>query len=155
MLIQTKHFGQLEIEETEIISFPEGILGFPETTRYIILQEEKSPFFWLQAVESSEPCFVLINPQLVKTDYNPKIDQEALTNLGIEDKHNLLYYTIVVVPENIQQIRTNLQAPLAINLQKKIAKQIVLNQPEYPIRYAIFDYLKGGAENAGIDSQNK
>jgi len=155
VLIETKHFGQLEIEEKEIIDFPEGIPGFPEIHRYIPLEEKDSPFLWLQAVDNIEPCFVLINPETFYPNYVPYIDESTLSILRTKDKADLVYYTIVVVPEDFKKMRTNLQAPLAINFLEKVGKQVILNQPEYQLRYYIFQELQGGGIDASANQEVK
>lgn len=155
MLIESKHFGKLEIEEKEIITFPEGILGFQEINGYVLLEEKDSPFFWLQAVDVPEVCFIIVDPRIFYPDYNPNVAEDILASLEIKDKTELAYYTIVVIPDDVKKMRTNLQAPLVVNLQKRVAKQIVLNQPEYPLRYFILQELERGGKNAGIDQKTK
>jgi len=157
LLIETKNFGKIEIEEKEIITFVEGILGFPEVERYILLgdKEEKNSFFWLQAVDYPELSFVVLEPGFFYPGFKPKLSQENLEVLGIEDQSSLLFYSITVVPEDVSQVRTNLQAPLVINTKNKKAKQIILNQPEYSLRHYLFQQLKGGTVNACADQKAK
>lgn len=149
MLIESKHFGKVEIPEEEVIFFPEGIPGFSEIHRYILLEEKDSPFLWLQAIDKIEPCFIVINPKIFYPNYKPHLASDILESLEIKDKEQLIFYTIVVIPEDITQMRTNLQAPLVISMENKRARQVVLNQPEYQLRHYIFQDLKGGGADAG------
>ena len=40
MTLQTKVFGEVTIEEEKIITFPGGIIGFPELTQFTLLHDE-------------------------------------------------------------------------------------------------------------------
>ena len=60
MKVQTKIFGEIEIGDDKIITFPGGIIGFPEMTKFTLLfDEEKKPasIHWLQSLdEPALPC---------------------------------------------------------------------------------------------------
>lgn len=159
MLIETKHFGKIEIDENEIIEFEESIPGFPDVHRYVLLGEndQNSPFLWLQAVNTLEPSFVVTQPKIFKPEYSPRLTSEVIESLDIKDLNKILFYSIVVVPEDITQLRTNLQAPIVINTENNKAKQVVLNQPEYKLRHYIMEEIKkkGGGENASAHQKAK
>lgn len=71
MKIITRDFGEQEIEEDKIITFPEGIIGFENVKRYALLSPLGDGVFpmWLQAVDSKEPCFVVYDPMVIYSDY--------------------------------------------------------------------------------------
>ena len=78
MKIITRDFGEVEIDEKTIITFPEGIIGFEQTKRYALLSplgDGKFPM-WLQSVENAEPCFVVYDPALVCPNYRFEISDE-------------------------------------------------------------------------------
>ena len=64
MTIQTKHFGELNIDENKIIIFPEGIPGFPDYKNIylFLMRKTNSPFCWLQSIDDGSIAFALINP---------------------------------------------------------------------------------------------
>lgn len=151
MLIQSKHLGLIEIDEEKIITFQEGIIGFSDIHRYILLgEEEGNPFQWLQAVDEPNLTFVVVPSKVICPTYKPKLNQDVLENLKIGDLEKVLFYSIVVLPEDISQMRTNLQSPLVINLENNKAKQVVLNQPEYKVRHYILQEM-GEAKNVSAD----
>lgn len=41
MIIETKAFGQVEITDDKIITFPGGIIGFPDMKRFTLLHDEE------------------------------------------------------------------------------------------------------------------
>lgn len=142
MEIRTKYFGTFSIEESKIIHFEEGILGFHEYKEYILLgQEEDSPFCWLQSVENGDLAFALVDPTVICPDYEPKVAEEQLVRLGDIVPGSLLVYAIVTVPEKIQNMTANLMAPIIIHIHTQKGAQLITEEEKYPIRYKIFDTL--------------
>ncbi|MFZ5968975.1 MAG: flagellar assembly protein FliW [Bacillota bacterium] len=137
MLIQTRHFGEIEIQEDTILDFPEGIPGFEAFKKYAIIKnpDPENHFHWLQCVDNPEITFVVINPFLVMENYDFEIPEYIVEKLKIEDHGDILILSIVTIPENIEEMRTNLKAPVLININKKLGKQLVLSDDRYPMRY--------------------
>ena len=100
MILQTKYFGEIDAKEEEIISFKNGLLGFEDIDRYVLIdnEEEGSPFKWLQGVNGSKPAFVIIDPFAVKNNYEINLSDEVLKELDIKDAGEVVVYSIVVVP---------------------------------------------------------
>ncbi|MCL4423936.1 MAG: flagellar assembly protein FliW, partial [Firmicutes bacterium] len=64
MRIETTRFGPLKVNREDIIYFPEGLLGFPENTRFVFIDLEDRPSFrWLQAIDNPELAFVVLKPE--------------------------------------------------------------------------------------------
>lgn len=139
MQIDTGHFGKLEIREDDIITFPEGIPGFEELRRFTLLSmgEELSNFFWLQSIDKPEICFVVADPFVIYNGYEVNIEDEDLELLGITGPETVLTLVIAVIPEKPEDIRVNLKAPIVINVEKKLGKQVLQQDESLPIRYYI------------------
>mgnify|MGYP000970984536 CR=1 FL=1 len=137
MQLNTAHFGDIEISEEEIINFPEGIPGFEDNKKYVLIGNESNEavFFWLQSIDSPELCFVVTDPFMVYDGYTVDVADEDVELLGITDSNNVLTLTIVIIPENMNEIRVNLKAPILINVEKKTGKQIIQKNDNLPIRY--------------------
>ena len=60
---------------------------------------------------------------------------EELAELAVTDADELSVYTLVVVPRDRTQIRTNLKAPILINPKHRLAKQSIVEHADYPVRY--------------------
>ncbi|HID15213.1 MAG TPA: flagellar assembly protein FliW, partial [Candidatus Atribacteria bacterium] len=90
MILTTKRFGKIEIDEANIINFPKGILGFPHVKRYTFISEEENDvFLWLQGIDD-DVAFIVTNPLFFKPDYSIKISPEEIEELqtdNIEDIH--------------------------------------------------------------------
>lgn len=87
MKIITRDFGEQEVDESRIITFPEGIIGFEDKKKYALLSplgDEKFPM-WLQAVDSKEPCFVVYDPMEIYSGYRFEISDEEQATLRIDE----------------------------------------------------------------------
>ncbi len=143
MQIETSRFGKIEIEESKIIFFTSGILGFPEAKRYVLIPHPNSPFFWLQAVDVPELAFVVIDPKIFFPEYEITIPPEAKKELHIKDKDEICILCIVTIPKDKpEEMTVNLLGPIIINVTRKLAKQIVLNSKRYPLREPLYQRLK-------------
>ena len=144
MLQQTKHFGEIEVDSENIIYFNEGLPGFQNEKEFILIDspEAESPFKWLQSIKNTYLAFVVINPFIIKKDYDFELDGGAVKKLGIAKKEDVAVYAILVVPEDINKISMNLKAPVIINVKTKIASQIILDTDKYTVRHYILDELR-------------
>ena len=140
MKLHARSFGEIEINQEDILTFPEGIPGFEDSKRYIIINnpDEENPFDWLQSVDNGDLAFVIINPFFVKPDYDIIIPESALEKLKIIDESDVALYSIVVVPEKIEDMTVNLTGPIVINVREKLGKQIILDDNRYTTKYYIF-----------------
>lgn len=157
MLLQTKYFGELNIEEKDIFSFSHGIPGFENVCRFILIDSDEpdSPFKWLQGVDEPKPAFVIVDPFVIKKDYEVNLDDEVLKELQIKDASAVMIFCIVVVPEDIKKMTVNLQAPLIINSVNKTGRQLILDTDRYSVRHYILEELQGRGEmqDAGTDEE--
>lgn len=137
MEIETVHFGNVEINDGGIITFPEGVPGFEDVHRFILLGNvgEKEAFFWMQSVDKPDVCFVVTDPFVIYNNYNVDVDDDDIAILEINGSENVLTLVIVVVPDNIEDARVNLKAPVIINMDKKIGMQVLQKNESLPIRY--------------------
>lgn len=140
MIIETAGFGKLEILEEKIIHFEEGLPGFEEEKDFVIIfnEDEGNPFHYMQSVNNMELFFVIMNPFEIFKDYDFKLKDNIIEKLKIIEENDVTIYTIVVIPEDVEKITTNLMGPLVINNREKLAKQIVLDDEKYTTKHYIF-----------------
>jgi len=138
--IKTTRFGDVEIDENLIIALPEGILGFEDLNRYIILDhfDRESPFKWLQSVEDPSLAFVITDPLIFVPEYVAKISKEEVKSIELSDVGKALIVVIVNIKRDHSEITVNLQGPLVINTEKKLAKQVVIKESDYSVRHVVF-----------------
>ncbi|WP_416198693.1 MAG: flagellar assembly protein FliW [Sporanaerobacter sp.] len=140
MKLHASNFGEIEIDEEDILTFPEGIPGFEECKKFIVINnpDEENPFDWLQSVDNEDLAFVIMNPFFVFPDYDITIPESAIEKLKIKDETDVFVYTIVVVPENLEDMTTNLSGPIIINGREKLGKQVILEDNRYTTKHYIF-----------------
>jgi len=137
--VKTQRFGPIEVSPEDIITFPEGLLGFPECTRFVVIQhKEGSPFRWLQSVEHAELAFLIIDPAELVPDYAPIMEDQVALDLGLTEETARLVYTIVTIPRgNPQAMTLNLAGPIVINGETRIARQLVLTDERYGTKHLV------------------
>ncbi len=139
MEIQTARFGTITAQEDKVILFPKGILGFSQNKKFILFPHtEGSPFYWLQSVDDGTIAFVVMNPQLVKSDYTINIEENLLKELHAENLSELEVMCVVTIPLNQPDKMTiNLLGPIIINVNKRCALQIICPDENYSHRHPI------------------
>ena len=145
MQLETAHSGVIEIDVAECIDFPEGIPGFEHCKKFVLLGHDSNehPFFWLQSVDRPEYCFVVTDPFIIYNGYGVDIDDEDVNLLQITNADTVLTVAVVVVQENIKDARVNLKAPILINTEKKLGKQVIQKNDNLPIRYNLYQNQNG------------
>lgn len=146
MKINTRVFGEVDIEEEKILTFERGIIGFPELQRFTLLYDvEKGTgagIRFLQSIEEPEFAMPVMDPLLVKEDYNPSVDDELLAGLGDLNVDDLLVLITVSVPSDLTKMTANLQGPFVINVKTRKACQVIVDGDEYPVKFPIYDIIK-------------
>ncbi len=142
--IRTKPFGEITIEEKQIIDFPEGILGFEYVKKYAILDDSHSgsPFRWIQAIEEPDLAFVIILISDFIQDYDLNISESDYEVVGLKAKDELLVFSIVTVPEDYKKMTANLMGPVIVNPVKRIGKQAISLSEKYGVRHRILENMK-------------
>ena len=146
MRVKTRIFGEIEIDESKIIHFPSGIIGFPEMIDFAIIYDEEkgkdAPIRWMQSLQETEFALPVMDPLLVMATYNPEVEDDYLIPLGEMKEEDALVLVTVRVPEDLRKMSVNLQAPIIINAETKKAAQIIVNTEKYPVKYYIYDILQ-------------
>lgn len=139
MLINTKFLESIEIEQKNIISFEHGLPGFNALHNFVLLPVEgNAALNYLQSIEQTDICFILMNPFLIIEDYEINISEEIVANLKIEKPEDTCLYSTLTITENIKDITANLAAPIIINTVNNKAAQEILNDSKYDIKYKLY-----------------
>lgn len=157
MLLNTRHFGEIEILEDRHITFANGLPGFDDVHRFVLLEsnDAESPFKWLQSIDQPQLAFAIVNPFMLKPDYDFEISDEVQKELSIEKEEDLSIFVIIIVPEDITKISMNLKAPLVINVKNRKGMQIILDTDKYNVRHYILDEIskQGVSQDACADKE--
>ena len=141
MIIKTRQFGDVDVDETRIITMPKGMPGFPGMDRYTLLShEEMDPFLTFQCLDDPELAFALMDPFLFLEEYPVDIDG-AVKEMGwaVEKTEELFLYTIVNASgDRPEEITANLAGPILIHTGIHEAVQMVIPDERFSHQHPIF-----------------
>ena len=163
MQIKSDKFGLVEINESSVIDFPGGIPGFTDLSKFAIVKcEQTEPIQWFQSVEDGHVTLPVINPFLIKSDYNIEINDDELDLIRTHNEEDLLVYNVMVLPEDLRQMTINLMAPILINIKDMIGCQVLMDHKDIPLKYPAYDALmeyhkdaERGDSGACSDKENR
>jgi len=140
MKYETARFGSLEIQDQDILVFPDALYGFDQEKEFALLPLDptiESPMEWLQSLTSRELAFIVTDPFLFIPEYKMVLSDSEQTQLGIESMESVVVRVIVTIPKVHTEMTANLVAPIVINQEKSLAKQVVLTNAEYDTKYSL------------------
>lgn len=151
MKIKTRAFGEIEISDDKIITFDNGIIGFPDMKHFTLLHDEEkgtsAGIRFLQSIEEPGFAMPVMDPLTVKPDYDPEVEDELLKGMGNLSNENILVLVTVTVPSDLKRMSVNLQGPIIINVDERKACQLIVDNELYPVKFPIYDILQ--ARKAG------
>jgi flagellar assembly factor FliW len=132
MKLETPHFGELDIEETEMYVFKQGIPGFEQLSKFALLEiEPGSPFRLLQSVDELEISFVVADPFMFYKDYEWELSESAQQELQLDKVEDIEVRSIVTIHSDLHKATINLLAPLVFNVRARLGKQHILHNSGY------------------------
>lgn len=128
-------------ESRNVITFPEGLLGFEEIHEYRLFHEDEENVLWslTAANEDQIPSFIVMDPFTICEEYNPQVSLKDLEQLGNPQPEDLCFLVIAVIRTPLSESVVNLKAPIVINIATQLAAQVILEDAAYPLRYRLFD----------------
>ena len=139
MNIDSPRFGALEVDEERILNFARGLPGFPDCTRFFVVDHDKeTPLKWLQSVDRPEIAFLIVEPEQVMKSFEVDVPT-AVLNLLQWDKDSTEADVSVFVILNVEDgnLTANLKAPVIVNIPKRLACQMIVEDPGAPVRAPI------------------
>lgn len=133
MNIKTRFFGEIEIDERDIITFPNGLFGFESEKRFLVIydsDEEVKNIMFLQCVDNEHLCFIVIDTRYFGERYAPVIPEDAYRSLSFntrENKENALILAVAVINHEYEKSTANLLSPILINPANNMAMQVILD----------------------------
>ncbi|MEW6522469.1 MAG: flagellar assembly protein FliW [Bacillota bacterium] len=144
MMVETTRFGTLEVLPGHVLTFPEGLLGFEDCHRFVLIEKGGSKFFrWLQSLDRPELAFVVVDPRRAVPGYEPVVTRWELDSVKLRSAAGAVLLAIVVVPPDVRKMTANLQAPIIVNPETMEARQVISTGPDHVIRQPIFDLFNG------------
>ncbi len=145
MLVKTKFFGEVDLPEEKILTLDRGLIGLTDYKQFTILydcEKENANICWLQSIEEPTLALPVIKPWIVKEDYNPIVEDELLSHIGELTEDNLVILLTMTVPADIENMSVNLKAPIIINADTRKGAQIIVENPDYEVKFKVYDVLQ-------------
>ena len=143
MIVNTTRFGPIEISSEDLLEFSEGLLGFNDLEKFVLLDDPNDEIFaWLQSCDEPSIAFPVLEPELFEDNYKLELSKSDLQSLGASDESGLRSFCIITIPEDPARMTANLKAPVVVNIEKRRARQCVLQNNKLEIREPIFTKLQ-------------
>ncbi|HAY83297.1 MAG TPA: hypothetical protein DCY79_26110 [Planctomycetaceae bacterium] len=129
MQINTTRFGTVDVQAEDILLFPLGIIGFEQCLQWVLLADASNDSLgWLQSVQDPQIAMPVVSPRRFAPDYRVKVSpaQLELLELGAEDET----FVLVVLARNEDSLTMNLKAPLIVNLDKQVGRQVITSDDQ-------------------------
>lgn len=139
MQIESSQLGTVEIDKDKIVNFPDGLPGFEDNKKYVVIpMGEENPFYFLQSVDEADLCFIVTEPYLFFKDYEINLDKEFIKELELDSEEDVAVYGIITLKEELKTATVNLQAPIVVNSKKLIGKQYIADDNTYMTKQPLF-----------------
>jgi flagellar assembly factor FliW len=133
--ISTTRFGRVEIEAEDIITLPAGLVGLENSREWVLLADtHNSCLAWFQSITRPELALAVVSPRRFVPKFQLRVARSELTPLELN--HLKDARVLVIVGRSERSITLNLKAPLVINLQRRIGRQVI-NRGDVPLQYEL------------------
>jgi len=130
MKFTNRQFGEMTFEEKHVLIVPDGIIGFGEYKKYLIVDDQDTqPFRWLVSLEDPDLSFAMITPDLVVRDYQSKLFSNR----------DVTVFSLIALKDPVEESTMNLRSPLVIDNKTKEVCQIILEDESLSMRYPLFN----------------
>lgn len=131
-------FGRFDVREESVIRFAEGLPGFDQCRRFVLLSsEDLAPLWCLQGLDAPEPSFLAVDPALVLPQYRRVLSEADRARLGDDDKALVWLALVTIGDEEGSDAVVNLRAPVVINSRRMVGAQVVQQRGQYQINHPL------------------
>lgn len=147
MQVRTKYFGQVTYEAGDVLHFRDGLFGFEQEQKFLLLPfaDSEGTLLCFQSVMTPELAFVAMNPFSLNPNYAPKLQEAELKALGAGKSQDLSFYVLCVVRDPVSESTVNLKCPVAVNEDTGVAMQVILEDGDYEMRHRLSEFRSGEA----------
>ena len=135
MRITTTRFGRIDVDGSDIITFPSGLPGLEGCRDWALLADSSNDALgWLQCTTRGDVALAVVSPRRFVPDYSVRIPRSELTPLAIDDLRQA--QVVVVVGRTGKKLTLNLKAPIVINLEARTGRQVVASG-DLPLQFVL------------------
>jgi flagellar assembly factor FliW len=128
MDLASTRFGNITIDEKDLIEFPEGLIGFPEDKRYVLLrQRDNSPIAWLHSATNGSLAFPVISLDALTVSFAERDIAAAAQAAGLNASLDQLSVMLVfAAPGKNLPATVNLVAPIIVAAESRTGAQVLI-----------------------------
>jgi len=131
MQLEGTRFGQIEIENARVITLSNGIIGFPNEKRFVLLKSTpETAVSWLQSLTTPSLAFPVIDGGAILPSYTSADFVELAKQVSLDPK-DLSVLVIVVARKDEPRLMANLLAPIVVDATSGKGAQVVLDTKHY------------------------
>lgn len=135
MKIETAHFGGLTVGAQSLLWFPLGLPGFEEKRRWVLLTPPyDATVSWLQSIECPRTALAVVEPRRFLPEYQLRVGRGELESIELQSVDSAR--VLVTVNRTEQGLALDLKAPLVINPDRRLGRQVISND-DLPVRYSL------------------
>jgi len=135
MQINTTRFGLVNFEVDDILLFPHGLIGFEDCRHWVLLGDaENETLGWLQCVPRPEVALPVVSPRRFVPEYQVRVTRGQLAPLELSQFDQA--FVLTVISQNHADLTVNLKAPLVVNLNRRIGRQVITTD-EQPLAHRV------------------
>lgn len=135
MNVLTTRFGRVEMRAEDVLLFPNGLLGMEDSRHWVLLADAQNDALgWLQSLTRAEVAFAVVSPRRFVPDYQLRVSRGELLPLALDDVSQA--QVLAIVGKNERGITLNLRAPVVINEERRIGRQMIANN-DLPVQYEV------------------
>lgn len=132
-----------KLDDDVVFFFPDGVPAFEDSKRFtIVLSDNIQPFVYLKSLDIKDLGFVCIDPFLVNKDYIINLPAKDKSILELKDPGNAMVLCTVTVDADPKNITANMRAPVIINMETSVGRQVILDDPENEVKFRIWDAVE-------------
>jgi len=141
MQVKTNFLGveeTIEVAEGQIFSFDPALGGFESLRRFALIPEADSPVEWLQSLDNPDVAFALLEPFAFMPEYAFELADADAEALGMQEAQDALVRCMLTLHEDPGMITANLLAPIVLSRRTHLARQVIVQDGDYALRYPVF-----------------
>ena len=139
MIVESTRFGTLELTDEQAIDFGTGLLGFPDSQTYVLIElPDDDDYLWLQSADEAELAFLVTRPWAFFPDYEIDVPDAVTAEIGLDDPADSEVFLLLTVhrteADEPSYLTANLLGPVVINTRLRQGRQVVLDSDSYGTR---------------------
>ena len=139
MKIDIERLGlkNVAVDPDSVFTFPQGIAGFEECTRFKLFYEEGKPtVFWLQSLDRADVMFPIVAPETLDIEYQIELSDDDCARIDLADPADVAV-VVIVYRDDAQggQIAANTRSPVILNLKARKGMQKILSEVHPALLY--------------------